>query len=582
MIHLSISESHLLCLQWSIKNGKPFLLSVSNKVLPKPLSILEQSENEIISVINAGLHLIREDIPFEGEQVYVTIPDKFTNSVLVSSDEDMTENDTWDYALWTIRQRWSSDKKNENFGRSFGNNSNELFAISVSTTFTEPIKMAILELGGDPIWMGTESSVFFGLNPEKGCTVFNIEKNSYKYYHYSQSTFQSGTAKFLKGEWKLHALNGTENAKTVFKGQLLAAGKLSEKRKAHFKGRRIKQLVSLSGINYEADILPEDVKEENLYVFTSLAMGNIQGVSINFFDQPGIQPFNYVKKEVIKETEDLKEEPQVKNIKKYKKTKKKIKDGMFTKVFLYVFFFGTITSMLLFDQRPELFKKYLFKINEISLSVFSSSDSLSDSIKIDEEEYKIPKIVEPKTINVSEFSINSQILVTSALKTLSLTDSYEIILLSLSGGNMDLEILGGKTMNAPIDSIGDVLNYSLRQVPGESRFKHGYLVQYKNSSKIFIEGTSVEADSLKEYIENIQNSLFKELDPIDKNSKIQIPIIIRLNGDNYIQTFLNYILSKSKNLALEKFVYKGKSLESLPTAVFYMSIYNPSKTNLAE
>ena len=188
MIHLSISESHLLCLQWSIKNGKPFLLSVSNKVLPKPLSILEQSENEIISVINAGLHLIREDIPFEGEQVYVTIPDKFTNSVLVSSDEDMTENDTWDYALWTIRQRWSSDKKNENFGRSFGNNSNELFAISVSTTFTEPIKMAILELGGDPIWMGTESSVFFGLNPEKGCTVFNIEKNSYKSVSYTHLT----------------------------------------------------------------------------------------------------------------------------------------------------------------------------------------------------------------------------------------------------------------------------------------------------------------------------------------------------------------------------------------------------------
>ena len=132
---------------------------------------------------------------------------------------------------------------------------------------------------------------------------------------------------------------------------------------------------------------------------------------------------------------------------------------------------------------------------------------------------------------------------------------------------MDLEILGGKKMNAPIDSIGDVLNYSLRQVPGESLFKHGYLVQYKNPSKIFIEGSSVEADSLKGYIENIQNSLFKELDPIDKNSN---------------QTFLNYILSKSKNLALEKFVYKGKSLESLPTAVFYMSIYNPSKTNLAE
>ena len=161
--------------------------------------------------------------------------------------------------------------------------------------------------------------------------------------------------------------------------------------------------------------------------------------------------------------------------------------------------------MLLFDQKPEL-----FKINKMNINIFSSSDSLSDSIKIDDEEYNITKIVKPKTIEISEFSINSQILVTSALKTLSLTDSHEIILLSLSDGNMDLEILGGKTMNAPIDSIGDVLNYSLRQVPGESRFKHGYLVQYKNPSKIFIEGTSVEVDSLKRYIENIQNSLFKE------------------------------------------------------------------------
>ena len=80
---------------------------------------------------------------------------------------------------------------------------------------------------------------------------------------------------------------------------------------------------------------------------------------------------------------------------------------------------------------------------------------------------------------------------------------------SLSDGNMDLEILGSKTMNAPIDSIGDVLNYSLRQVPGESRFKHGYLVQYKNPSKIFIEGTSVVANSLKRYIENIQNKDLK-------------------------------------------------------------------------
>ena len=582
MIHLSISESHLLCLQWTENNGKPFLLSVSNKVLPKPLSILEQSENEIISVINAGLHLIREDIPFEGEQVYVTIPDNFTNSVLVSSDEDMTENDTWDFAVWTIQQRRSLNSKFENFGRSFGNNSSHLFAISVSTTFTEPIKMAILELGGEAVWMGTESSVFFGLDPEKGCTFFNINKNAYNYYHYSQSIFQSGVAKFLKGNWKLNALNGSENEKEVFKGELLAAGKLSEQRKAHFKGRRIKQLVSLSGINYEANIIPNEIKEENLHVFSALATGNVQGVTINFFNQPGIQPFNYVKKQVVEKLENIKQAPLVKKRKKTKKLKKKAKNGILLKVFLYTFFFVTISSMLLYDQRPDFFKKILLISNDFSLNNFFSSDISSDSININNVDDKLPKIVESDIVALSEFSINSQILVSSALKTLSLTDSHEIVLLSLSDGNMDLELLGGKTMNAPIDSIGDVLNYSLRQVSGDSEFKHGYLVEYKNPSEVFIQGSTVEIDSLKLYVENIQNSFFKELSPIEKKSNIQIPIIIRLNGDNYIQTFLNYTLSKAKNLTLEKFVYKGKTLESLPTAVFYMSIYNSSKTELVE
>ena len=82
-----------------------------------------------------------------------------------------------------------------------------------------------------------------------------------------------------------------KNEKEVFKGELLAAGKLSEQRKAHFKGRRIKQLVSLSGINYEANIIPNDDKRrKSMHVFSALATGNVQGVTINFFNQPGIQP----------------------------------------------------------------------------------------------------------------------------------------------------------------------------------------------------------------------------------------------------------------------------------------------------
>ena len=237
MIHLAISDSHLFCAQWTDKDGKPLLSSISYKSLPRSLTLLNSVESEIVSVLNAGLHLIREDVPFEGEKVFVTIPDGFTQSVFVPFEQDMTENDGWSFAKWTLNQRWSTDKNHEYFGRSFGENNRHVYAVRVSSTFTEPIKMAIQELGGEAYWMGTESSTFFGLNPEKGCTVFQIEKTGYNYHQYSQSEFQNGTARFLKGEWVLHAANGSSNPKGAFKGHLLAAGKLSDQRKAHFKGR---------------------------------------------------------------------------------------------------------------------------------------------------------------------------------------------------------------------------------------------------------------------------------------------------------------------------------------------------------
>ena len=162
MIHLAISDSHLFCAQWTEKDGELLLSSISYKSLPRPLSILNSVESEIVSVLNAGFHLIREDIPFEGEKVFVTIPDAFTQSVFVPFEQDMTENDGWSFAKWTLNQRWSSDKNHEYFGRSFGENNRHVYAVRVSSTFTEPIKMAIQELGGEAYWMGTESSTFLG------------------------------------------------------------------------------------------------------------------------------------------------------------------------------------------------------------------------------------------------------------------------------------------------------------------------------------------------------------------------------------------------------------------------------------
>mgnify|MGYP001179975994 FL=1 len=561
MIHLAISDSHLFCAQWTEKDGKPLLSSISYKSLPRSLTRLNSVESEIISVLNAGLHLIREDVPFEGEKVFVTIQDGFTQSVFVPFEQDMTENDGWSFAKWTLNHRWSTDKNHEYFGRSFGEDNRYVYAVRVPSTFTEPIKMAIQELGGEAYWMGTESSTFFGLNPEKGCTVFQIEKTGYNYHQYSQSEFQNGTARFLKGEWVLHAANGSSNPKGVFKGQLLAAGKLSDQRKAHFKGRRIKQMVSLAGINIEGDIIPKSITEEDLYSFTAVVNGTVKGVTLNFFDQPGFQPFSY-------QPPGPKVEPKPKEAKRVKKKKEpkilvKKSSGNGLKTILYIFFFVTIGIMLIYDQKPELFTDIIPKLKWVG----------SETPKAEIKSITPTPIVKTEPVKaLPKYLVKSQSLIATALKTLSLTDQHQILLLSISDGRMDLELLGDKTMDASIDSIGDVLNYSLRQVAGDERFEHGYLVQYVSVTS-FSPDITQSLEDFEAHVGNIQQSFFKALDSIDKDGRSITPVIVRVSGDNYIQTLLNHLLSNGQNIALEKFVYKGGTDSVQPSAIYYISIY---------
>ena len=333
MIYLGINDNHLLCAQWVNEDGKSLLTSVTKKPFQKSIFDSSRTENEIISDINGTLHLIREEISFGGEKVYVTVPDSYCNSALVSFDNDMTENDGWEFAKWTVDQRWPTDEPVEYFGRSFVNTSNDIYAIRVPTTFTEPLKLAIQELGADTTWMGTESSVFFGLNPNLGNTVFFVKDNGYRYFSYTIKLFQDGFARFYKNDWKLDVLNGATSSKDVFKGALVTAGKLSYRRKKHFEDLRTTNFESLSNINVEADIVPKSISEFSLLVLSAVIKGSVVGVAINFFDLPGIQEYRYSK------DKDLEKSTKGKSARKKIKKRSKSKDRNFLKFMLYIFFF---------------------------------------------------------------------------------------------------------------------------------------------------------------------------------------------------------------------------------------------------
>ena len=100
----------------------------------------------------------------------------------------MSEADGWELSKWTLSQRYTNEasSSDEFFGRFFTEKNKNIFSLKVSSLLTETIKISIQEMGGNPLWMGTESSAFYGLNPKRGITLLINNKSGYEYYHFSK------------------------------------------------------------------------------------------------------------------------------------------------------------------------------------------------------------------------------------------------------------------------------------------------------------------------------------------------------------------------------------------------------------
>ena len=180
--------------------------------------------------------------------------------------------------------------------------------------------------------------------------------------------------------------------------------------------------------------------------------------------------------------------------------------------------------------------------------------------------------IEKPPVEGPNYLIESQSLISTVIHTLDLLHDQQILLLSISDGQMDLEIVGNKTMDTSIDTLGDVLNYSLRQVNGDKQFKHGYLVNYRTVD-IINNQSVLSVEKFQSLITEISASFVKVLDPIERGNNIQNPIIVQISGDNKINQMLFELYTIANNVALENLVYTNNLNDSNPTSVFYISLY---------
>ena len=560
MIHLLISNKYLLCVRWVEENEKQILSSVLYKPYKSKKNSLNTNDKELIAQINSALQLAKKQLSFEGEKVFVTIPDNLCNTSLVYCDEEMSETDGWEFSKWTLDQRYSPEDNstNEYFGRLFKGEIDSVYSLRVSSLLSETIKMSIQEMGGDPVWMGTESSAFYGLNPNRGITLFLNDKSGYEYFHYSKNCFLNGTAKFSKDKWKLSSTDGSYNEKDIFKGQIVIPGKLSYRRKSHFKGKRIRQVEAFKNIKKNDVKIPKEVKNNDLYISTAIINGNVYGSALNFFDSPGLQEYDDKKTipEISKE----------KNKQKKRKPLKKKKTNNFQQIFAYLFFFAALTAVIFREKLPEIY----------------------DTIEVEVRNFidpKVPQTTQETPLNksaerlYSEFQkksfIKSQSTVNAIAKIFNSIEMKNIINIEAMKGEINLEFLDLKSTNVPVDTIGNILNYSLRQMGALEQYKHGYLIQYPVFRNELINlDDYISLNQLENDLASMNNLDIKKFDLLYLNAVEYIPLVLSSTNLSTALQILSYLETTGSNLVLEKFIYNYNNQNNSFTIRFFITFAN--------
>ena len=538
MIHLLVSNKHIQCIKWDHENGKPFLSSISYEPYKSKKLSDKPTDKELINEINTVLQLQKKRFSFEGEQVYVTIPDDFCSTCIIYPDEEMSEADGWELSKWTIGQRYTNDEgsNDEFFGRFFTEKNKNVFCLKVSSLLTETIKISIQEMGGNPLWMGTESSAFYGLNPNRGITLLLNNKSGYEYFHFSKNSFTNGFAKFTKNNWKLSSSDGSINESDIFKGQIIIPGKLSYRRKSHFEGKRIRQVEPIKNIKKNDVKIPKELTVDSQAISSALIRGNVLGHSLNFFKNPGLQ-------DIVEQKEDTADTvPLNTNNKKRKKLSKKKKSN-FQQFFAYLFFFGALTAVIFRDQLPQIYENIEKEVLEFLTP--------PQAVLIDNE---IPSNVTSEIIDFNQVDfIRSQSLAHSLYNLTSAIASDQITRFEGGKGKIDVALTGPKNSFFPLDTIGNILNYSLRQIEGKDLYEFGYLIQYEPYLNDNLNPDDyISLNQLRDNFETIIGLEVKMLDPYSINALEHTPIIITSSNVSAIKDALAYMLSSGSNLVLNK------------------------------
>ena len=574
MVALVLSDTFLLTASWDDNDGDKVVSGVLQIPFTESISSLLHNESELNAVLASALRQAKEANPFEGQKIYVGLPDAFVEHSIVPVEKDLSNNDHLNYIEWLESQKGRSEKHSVYlFGQVYFPSEHSIHVCSISRALVRTLKLSISELGGSPYWLGPVSSLYLDGSGMSEAAMIHRRGNKYSFMKVQNNIFGMGTITFSGGVAKVASTTDESDEMT------LAALGLEKSELDDIPifcpqklGRQAKSAWELSDFRMSTpfeNIVVDDLNTQKLpYYEANILTQLINSIglehSFNLFGEPGITEFFFT--QVIPEDDALEndgeavEETTIEEEKKEviidQEQKPQSLMGLSLAILLIVGAFIGFNYLKLQDRLNNPF----FGVNKDFVITRSGIDD-STSIKPPDKFPPVDLIKQSRAISSSIISLFTETDL-NRYNALTITKSF-LSLEYLSGVNPNIEnILGIEPTSFSVEATGK----------DSTIFLWYYSFELPMLEATPAPGELSKIDLMVQMDTTLTDYSLKYFEQVFTKNQIYGPLLVWVRGKADILQASAIISNVNDSILLRKFVLFNQSDNPNPRAGFYVSI----------
>ena len=574
MVGLVLSDTFLLTASWDDNDGDKVASSILQIPFTESIFSLLHDETELNAVLASALRQAREANPFEGQKIYVGLPDAIVEHSIIPVEKDLSNNDHLNYIQWLESQKGRSEKHSVYlFGQVYFPSEHNIHVCSISRALVRTLKLSISELGGSPHWLGPVSSLYLDGSGMSEAAMIHRRGNKYSFMKVQDNIFGMGTITFSGGVAKV-ASTTDESDEITLAALGLEKSELDDipifcPQKL---GRQAKSAWELSDFRMSTpfeNVLVDDLNTQKLpYYEANILTQLINSIglehSFNLFGEPGITEFFFTQvipeDDVLENDEELVEAATIKDeeeeviIEREQKSQSLL--GLSLSILLIVGAFIGFNYLKLQDRLNNPF----FGVNKDFVITRSGIDD-STSIKPLEKFPPVDLIRQSRAISSSIISLFTETDL-NRYNALTITKSF-LSLEYLSGVNPNIEnILGIEPTSFSVEATGK----------DSTIFLWYYSFELPIMEATPSPGELSKIDLMVQMDTTITDYSLKYFEQVFTKNQIYGPLLIWVRGKADILQASAIISNVNDSILLRKFVLFNQSDNPNPRAGFYVSI----------